>query len=236
MKQQDVRQAWREKLALNIIIWFICACAMFIIAVLGLVICPTQHVFNTSELTFQTIRIMYIRPFRARCLIYRVWLLPMRGSLLLCRPNLCCSTRDVRECDLSCSGALPVFRSRTCDAHAVGWQVSALCNGVSGSVSPWVMLNSVNNTDLNLQYHDFRAFTNDSRPDWYFESMTIMRWNNRVGYIGLTLQEIKSQANSGSSLGIYDGLIYGLTNYIKYPPAVITPSGTQSGGVSTLHL
>ncbi|KIM57390.1 hypothetical protein SCLCIDRAFT_59423, partial [Scleroderma citrinum Foug A] len=41
MKRQD---------ALNIIIWFICACAVFVIAVLGLVICPTQHMFNTSEL------------------------------------------------------------------------------------------------------------------------------------------------------------------------------------------
>ncbi|KIM52832.1 hypothetical protein SCLCIDRAFT_140251, partial [Scleroderma citrinum Foug A] len=36
---------------LNLIIWFICTGAMFVIAVLGLVTCPTQHVFNTSELT-----------------------------------------------------------------------------------------------------------------------------------------------------------------------------------------
>ena len=43
-------QAWCEKLALNLIIWFICACAVFVIAVLGLVTCPTQHVFNTPEL------------------------------------------------------------------------------------------------------------------------------------------------------------------------------------------
>ena len=86
------------------------------------------------------------------------------------------SARDVSGCDLSCSGALPVFRSRTCDTHAAGWQVSALCNGVSGSITPWVTLNSMNNTDPNSQYHDFRTFTNDSRQDWYFESMTIMRW------------------------------------------------------------
>ena len=51
MKQQDVHQAWHEKLTLNLIIWFICTGAMFVIAVLGLVTCPTQHVFNTSELT-----------------------------------------------------------------------------------------------------------------------------------------------------------------------------------------
>jgi chitin synthase len=50
MKRLDVRQAWREKLALNIIIWFVCGCAIFIIAVLGLLICPTEHVFSTTEL------------------------------------------------------------------------------------------------------------------------------------------------------------------------------------------
>ena len=99
------------------------------------------------------------------------------------------------------------------------------------------MLNSMNNTDPNSQYHDFHAFTNDSCPDWYFESMTIMHWNNCIGYIGLTPQEIKSKANSGSSLGIYDGLIFDLTNYIKYPPVAITLSGTQSrGGVDTAFM
>lgn len=50
MKRLDVQQAWREKLALNILIWFICGCAVFVIAVLGNLICPTEHVFNTSEL------------------------------------------------------------------------------------------------------------------------------------------------------------------------------------------
>jgi chitin synthase len=50
MKRLDVRQAWREKLAINIIIWFICGCMIFVIAVLGVVICPTEHVFSSSEL------------------------------------------------------------------------------------------------------------------------------------------------------------------------------------------
>jgi chitin synthase len=50
MKRMDVRQAWREKLALNMLIWFMCSCAVFVIAVLGVVICPTEHVFSTSEL------------------------------------------------------------------------------------------------------------------------------------------------------------------------------------------
>jgi chitin synthase len=50
MKRPDVRQAWREKLALNMIIWFILGACVFVIAVLGIVICPTQHVFSTSDL------------------------------------------------------------------------------------------------------------------------------------------------------------------------------------------
>jgi len=50
MKRMDVRQAWREKFALNLIIWFICCCAVFVIAVLGVVICPTEHVYNSAEL------------------------------------------------------------------------------------------------------------------------------------------------------------------------------------------
>jgi len=50
-----------------------------------------------------------------------------------------------------------------------GFKVSTLCSGMTGSVSPYVTLSSANDTDLNSVYHDFRAFTNDSRPDWYFE-------------------------------------------------------------------
>lgn len=50
MKRLDIRQAWREKLALNMIIWLMCLCAVFIIAIIGPLICPTEHVFSTSEL------------------------------------------------------------------------------------------------------------------------------------------------------------------------------------------
>lgn len=50
MKRMDIRQAWREKLAINMIIWFICGCAIFVIVILGNVICPTEHVFSMNEL------------------------------------------------------------------------------------------------------------------------------------------------------------------------------------------
>lgn len=50
MKRLDIRQAWREKLAINMIIWFMCACSIFVIAILGRIICPTEYVFSSSEL------------------------------------------------------------------------------------------------------------------------------------------------------------------------------------------
>lgn len=56
MKRLDVQQAWREKLALNICIWFICACAVFVIAVMGNLICPTEHVFNSNELASHNVK------------------------------------------------------------------------------------------------------------------------------------------------------------------------------------
>jgi chitin synthase len=105
-----------------------------------------------------------------------------------------------------------------------------LCNGIDGTVSPYVTLDSTNNTDVNAQYHDFRVFTNDSRPDWYFESMIQMRYTARVGFVGLTPKEIKNKASSGSSMAIYNGLVYDVSTYFSSPPAVRSPAGTQAPG------
>ena len=82
-----------------------------------------------------------------------------------------------------------------------------------------MVLDSSNDTDPNAQYHDFRAWTNDPRPDWYFEQMVTMRWNNRVGFMGYETKELRNMATSGRSVGIYRGLIYDLTSYIENGPS-----------------
>jgi chitin synthase len=89
-------------------------------------------------------------------------------------------------------------------------------------------LDSSNVTDPNAQYHDFRVITNDPRPDWYFESMTQMRWNNRRGFIGYTPRELRNMANGGRSVAVYNNLIYDLTSYINNGPAVRAPEGQQA--------
>ena len=85
------------------------------------------------------------------------------------------------------------------------------------------MLSSKNeSTEQNAQYHDFRSWTNDPRPDWYWERMTEMRWNNRLGFVGYSPKQIRSMAAAGSSVAIYRGLVYDFTTYIHNPPAVAT--------------
>ncbi|KAG6373006.1 chitin synthase-domain-containing protein [Boletus reticuloceps] len=180
MKREDVRQAWREKFALNVIIWFICACAVFVIAVLGVVICPTEHVFNTSELASHSYSNSVNNVYAA-----------IRGEVF--DLTQVASTRQRVVSIIPTKSILQYGGQDATNLFPV--QVSALCNGVSGSVSPWVQLSAANTMDLNAQYHDFCV-------------------------------EISTMVNtSGRAIGIYDGLIYDLTEYVNFGPSVQGPHG-----------
>ncbi|KAF9484250.1 glycosyltransferase family 2 protein [Pholiota conissans] len=213
MKRIDVRQAWREKLALNLLIWFICICAIFVIAVLGVVICPTEHIFNSAELASHSFA---LNPNNV--------LTSIRGEVFDLTSVAQTHQRVVGVVPLK-----PILKYGGGSADSIfPVQVSALCNGVTGSVNPYVILDSKNNTDVNAQYHDFRVFTNDSRPDWYFERMVEMRYQARVGFVAQTPKEIRSQAASGKATAIYKGMVYDLSTYLSSPPAIRTPDGTQA--------
>ena len=106
-----------------------------------------------------------------------------------------------------------------------------MCNGITGSVSPYVTFNPKNVTDPNAQYHDFRITTSDYRPDWYFETMVEMRYLARKGYVGYTPQEIRSMASSGSSVAIYNGYVYDVSSYLHTPPGRQGPPGTSAPNV-----
>ncbi|KAJ2788172.1 hypothetical protein GGI15_000193 [Coemansia interrupta] len=51
IKRRDQRMAWREKVALCMIIFWSCAFVVFWIVALGLILCPRQHVYSLAELT-----------------------------------------------------------------------------------------------------------------------------------------------------------------------------------------
>ncbi|KAF8057449.1 chitin synthase-domain-containing protein [Lyophyllum atratum] len=209
MKRMDVWQAWREKLAINILIWIWCADAIFVVAILGLLICPTEHVFNTVELQSHSSTLSPNNVLTA-----------IRGEVF--------DLSSIAVAHQHIVSVVPTksvlkYGGQTVDS-LFPVQVGALCNGIDGNVSPYVTLDSRNVTDPNARYHDFRAFTNDSKPDWYFESMVRMRFLYRRGFVGYTPKEIRKMA---------DGLIYDVTNYLNNPPAVAVPHGTVAPPTNT---
>lgn len=44
--------------------------------------------------------------------------------------------------------------------------------------------------------------------------MIYLRYNFRKGFLGFTKKEIKTKANAGNTIVIYDGGVYDLTTYI----------------------
>jgi chitin synthase len=119
-------------------------------------------------------------------------------------------------------------------------QVSALCTGTSGSVDPAVQLDYQNtnyssmNTlvsaaDLNAKYHDFRWFTNDSRPDWWWEQQYTLKNNYMKGHVGYTPQYIATLANKQTYIAFMYGKVYDMTAYIiggrvpQYPTGEAPP-------------
>jgi chitin synthase len=54
MKRKDIQMAFREKVALNVIIYFMCAILLFYIGIFGRLICPEQQVLSSFELSGKT--------------------------------------------------------------------------------------------------------------------------------------------------------------------------------------
>ena len=200
MKRQDIRQAWREKLTINLIIWFICGCTIFVIAALGPLICPTQHVYSASELASHSYKNDPNNAFVA-----------IRGEvfdLTTFAPTHLTAVSIVPVKNVLNYGGLDAT-----DLFPV--QVSALCPGTTGSLSPYVTLDTTNTSDTYSRYHDFRAYTNDSRPDWYEEQMIMMRYKYRKGFMGYTKKDLRNMASAGRAVGIYEDMVYELTTYIQ---------------------
>ena len=219
MKRPDIRMAWREKVAIFILIMFMCASAVFVIAIMGLLICPREYVFSTAELADHS----YANNQGHELINIRGEIFDLRKLSNVHTPSVVPQRSVVRYGGIDASNIFPV-------------QVNALCNGKTGFVSPWVTLDTSNTTDENAVYHDFRAFTNDSRPDWYWQQMTYMRYNYRRGFAGYNSKQIQQRAASQQTRNtvIYNKYIYDMTGYInnngggvRAPPGFQAPSDTD---------
>ncbi|KAI1265793.1 glycosyltransferase family 2 protein [Xylariaceae sp. FL1019] len=219
MPRKDVRMAWREKLAINIIIWFSCLVAAFFVVVFPQLICPKQYVYSASELS------KFDGKDGAKAYA------SIRGQVLDISAY---STKHyptyIDPDDITQYGGLDI-------SSLFPVQVSALCQGKNGNVDPSVLLDYtstnrtgsasvVNSQDTNSVYHDYRYFRPLYQPDWFYERMEVLKSSYKKGTIGYTAQYVKTLAGKQNQIAILGGRVYDLTKYNVGGRHIQVPNGT----------
>lgn len=221
MKRKDIRTAWREKLAINLLIWFSCLFVCFFIVVFPQLICPRQHVFSAAELSDHNGKKGHDSYVAIRGEVFDL------GAFMPNHyPKIIPTASLKKYAGLDATSLFPV-------------QVSALCNGMTGSIDSSVQLSYAPSnvtgaplanaaTDPNAKYHDFRSFTNDSRPDWWWEQQTILRAAYKKGDVGYTPQYVHTLASKKQfTIASIAGRVYDFTEYVKGGRRLEAPPGKE---------
>ncbi|KAJ5093625.1 Chitin synthase 8 [Penicillium angulare] len=235
MKRKDVRMAWREKLAINIIIWFACGVAIFMIVAFPGLVCPTQHVYSQGELSTHNGKGGENSFISISGVVFNL------GDFIPNHyPNIVPAKSLKNYAGTDGSPLFPI-------------QVSALCQGVDGKVDPSVPLDYRSNmndssttsttsgTDANAKYHDFRYWVtgDDSGGDWYYEQMVMLRANYKKGYVGYTAKYMKTQADDKDKMIVsIHGKVYDMTYYMAGPRIPRFPKGQNksTSGINTDYM
>lgn len=208
MPRKDVRMAWREKVAINMLIWLMCGISIFFIVIFPMLICPTQHVYAPAELTSYNGK----KGSNGAYVSIRGYVFDLAGFMPAHYPSYITDKTLLNYAGMDISGLFPV-------------QVSALCQGKDGQVRPEVTLDYRNNNsteqasvinsmDTNAKYHDFRYYSNDSRPDWYFEQMEFLKRTHMKGRVGYSPKHIKKLQGKKNFIGYINNRVYDMTNYM----------------------
>ncbi|KAI0406168.1 chitin synthase [Xylaria palmicola] len=226
MQRKDVRMAWREKLAINFIIWFSCLFAAFFIIAFPMLICPKQYVFTAAELSAFDGKDGHSAYASIRGQVFDIGTYAPHHY-----PSYITTKQITQYAGLDITSLFPV-------------QVSALCQGKKGKVDPSVLLdykstnvtgsaNIISSQDLNAVYHDYRFFTSKYQPDWFYERMEVLKSGWKKGTIGYSAQYVKTLATKQNQIAILNGRVYDLTKYmlggrrIEVPEGVDTPTDPE---------
>ena len=222
MKRKDIRLAWREKLAINLMIWFCCLFVTFFIVEFPSLICPTQHVYSAAELTSYNGK----PGSKGSYVAIRGEVFDLGAFMPTHYPSIVPQSALKKYAGIDATGLFPV-------------QVSHLCDGTTGSVDDTVQLNYapsnisgsatvISGTDVNAKYHDFRYFTNDFRGDWFWEQMVTLRHNFKKGDVGYTPKYVAQLAKQSKSIAIINSTVYDFTDYIKGGRSLKAPAGQNA--------
>lgn len=206
MKRKDIRMAWREKFAINLLIWLSCCTAVFIIVGLPFVICPRQHVYSADELSSRDGK------DNDAFVAIRGEVFDLGAFAPNHYPSIVPQKALLKYAGKDASDLFPV-------------QVDSLCKGANGPIDPSIQIGKSTNVsdstdetpgeDTNFQYHDFRHSTNDSRPDWYYQQMDMLRQNHKKGNMGYTPGYMKKLGGKSQNIASINGRVYDLSDYIS---------------------
>ncbi|KAI1823861.1 glycosyltransferase family 2 protein [Xylaria intraflava] len=218
MQRKDVRMAWREKLAINFIIWFSCLFAAFFIVGFPMLICPKQYVFSADELSKFDGKGSHKAYASIRGQVIDI------GSYASHHYPPYVPTKMITQYGgLDITALFPV-------------QVSALCAGKNGQVDPSVLLDYkstntsgsaavLNSQDVNSVYHDYRYFTTLYQPDWFYERIETLKASWKKGNIGYSSELVKTMGSKQNQIAILNGRVYDMTKYIAGGRPVMVPEG-----------
>ncbi|KAK4515380.1 inositol hexakisphosphate and diphosphoinositol-pentakisphosphate kinase [Mucor velutinosus] len=226
LKRPDIQIAWREKMTLCLCIFLTSGFIIWFLVFFGTIVCPHQDVFSTSELQSHASKDNAYVAIRGEVF-----------DLTKFAPHHWASQVIPQDAVLEYGGK---------DASSLfPVQVSALCQGTTGTVSPYVSLDfNPNLTDTNAQYHNFLPDTADPRPDWYFQQMTYLRKNYKLGAMGYTPKDIATQAANQVDMSgikttrqwaILNGNVYDLTYYILGGRRFNLPAGVSAPDSNELN-
>ncbi|CAO3599809.1 unnamed protein product [Absidia cylindrospora] len=221
MKRKDVQIAWREKVALCFIIFLMCGFVIWFLVFFGEWVCPHQDVFSISELQSRSDK--------------KNAYVAIRGEVF----DLTNFAPHHYPPDIIPTNSL--FDYAGTDITALfPVQVSALCEGTNVPVSPYVSLDyQVNLTDKNAQYHDFRYSSEDYKPNWYYDQMTMLRQQYKKGNMGYEYKAVSDQAKEATLVNgikmtrnwaVLDNRVYDLSSYILGGRYTKAPNGEQPPG------
>jgi len=170
-----------------------------------MLICPKQYVFSTVELQSHNGGDNHDQP--GAYVAIRGYVFDLGQYAIRHYPDVVPTKSILAYAGTDASSIFPL-------------QVSALCDGVSGSVDERVVLGISNENgtenrqvDKNYRYHDFRAWKKDARRDWFFEQMMMLKGGYLKGDMGYSPKYVKQMALKKRLVIILNKNVYDLTDY-----------------------
>ncbi|GAA5901944.1 uncharacterized protein JCM6883_000446 [Sporobolomyces salmoneus] len=203
MKRPDVRMAWREKLALCMLIFFFCGVVIFYIIVFGKLLCPNyDKVWNTQELGYHGGASDYWVGVRGNVYdltkFYKVQHSDIPGQTVT--PDLMLELGGLDVTDY-----FPIPPATACPTLTQDASLQLQFENFTADVP------SAIHTSGSLQSYSGSAL-HDS--NWYFDSFLPKMRNYHKGPIVYERSKIKKEADAaGRQWAVVNGSVYDLTDY-----------------------